>query len=82
MGGESISVKLRLSLDSDSVRYTLLEATSQMQDDARSAILRRSSQPHLDAMHEVVESAIRELPPFPATGRKIEFTIPYSFTLK
>lgn len=82
LGGESVSVKLRLSLESERVRYELLEATSQMQDDARSSILRRSSQPHLDAMHEVVETAIRELPAYPVMGRKIEFTIPYSFTLK
>lgn len=82
LGGESVSVKLRLALDAAGVRYELLDATSQMQDDARSAILRRSSQPHLDAMHEVVETAIRELPPFPPASRSIEITIPYNFTLK
>lgn len=81
-GGESVSVTLKLTVGPEGVRYELLDPTSRMQDDARSSILRRSTQPHLDAMQEVVEDAIRELPAYPATVVPVVMSIPYSFFLK
>ena len=82
LGGETVSVKLKLTLAAEGVRYEFLDATSGMQDDVRSATLRRSTQPHLEAMQEVVDAAIRELPPYPPNGLSVELTVPFLFYLK
>lgn len=82
IGAESVSLKLRLVLGPDGVHYDFRNVTSGVQDDASSAILRRSSQPHLDAFEAVVEAAIDELPPFQAPRQVIRLDVPYRFNVK
>ncbi len=79
---ENVDVRLTLTLDGSGVRYSLSDAEGSISSDMRSSMLRRSTTPHLEAMQETVEAAIRALPPFEAPAQALSLSIPYKFTVR
>lgn len=76
-----VNVKLILELGPEGLRYGFADARSGIDDDVQSMILRRSHEPHLEAIESVVDKVLEELPPYPRPAKPQRIAIPYHFRL-
>lgn len=76
-----VNVRLVLELGPDGVLYGLFDSRSGIDDDLKSTILRRSGQPHLEAIEDAVDKVLQELPAYPRPTKPQRVAIPYRFSL-
>lgn len=76
-----VNVKLILELGPEGLRYGLFDARSGIDDDVQSMVLRRSNEPHLEAIETVVDKVLEDIPPYPRTDKPQRIAIPYRFRL-
>ena len=81
MQASEVNVKLILELGAEGLQYGFADAKSTIEDDIQSTILRRSNEPHLEAIETAVDKLIEELPPYPRSTQPVRVGIPFRFRL-
>lgn len=76
-----VNVRLVLQLGPEGLEYGFFDARSGIDDDIQTTILRRSGQPHLDAIEDAVDKVLQDLPAYPRPAKPQRIAIPYSFRL-
>ena len=76
-----VNVKLILELGPEGLQYGFADANSSREDDIQTTILRRSNEPHLEAIETAVDKLIEELPPYARPAQRQRVAIPFRFRL-
>jgi hypothetical protein len=82
LSARTVDLVLSLRLGPDGLRYSLSRIRSEIEQDLNSAIARRSAQPHIQQIQDVVEAVIEELPPYDLPASVTLIRIPYRFLLR
>lgn len=78
----TVELELNLRLDALGIHHSFTNVRSKVEYDIQSTIVRRSPQPHVELLEQVVEEVIKELPPYPPQAKTASLVIPYAFVLK
>ncbi len=78
-GADRVSFDLMLALEPSGLSVRIENNQSGMAEDAKSAVIRRSAQPHEDVVREAIDEIIRTMPTFPLPKEPATLTVPYRF---
>lgn len=78
----TVELELNLRLDALGIHHSFTNVRSKVEYDVQSTIVRRSPQPHVERLDQVVDEVIKELPPYPPQVKAVSVVIPYAFVLK